>query len=299
MTSPDGVQWKWTRLAAIHQGHYQISAVSRNKAASAFNYHPNGQGLNHRTNLYYMETTSAPEFGQTWRAANGTILTIPLTSPNNPALVRDYESEGLKVYLKDIRFDDQGKPVVLFLTSYGWQPGPDNDPRTWRIARWTGTNWDITTVTTSDNNYDTGSLYIEDEQKWRIIGPTEVGPQAYNTGGEIAMWISENSGRTWAKVRKLTRNSERNHTYARRPVNAHPDFYAIWADGHGRKSSESTLYFSDKNGNVWALPREMKENFVKPEALYGRGSDLNGDGVVDSEDFAILAADWFETGLWP
>jgi hypothetical protein len=299
MSSPDGVQWKWIRLAAIHQGHYQISAVSGNKAASAFNYHPNGQGLNHRTNLYYMETTSAPEFGQTWRAADGTILTIPLTSPNNPALVHDYQSEGLKVYLKDIRFDDQGKPVILFLTSYGWQPGPDNDPRTWRIARWTGRNWEITTVTTSDNNYDMGSLYIEDEQTWRIIGPTEAGPQAYNTGGEIAMWISENSGRTWARARKLTRNSERNHTYARCPVNAHTDFYAIWADGHGRKSSESTLYFCDKKGNVWVLPREMKENSVKPEALYARGSDLNGDGVVDSEDFAILAGDWFETGLWP
>ncbi len=258
MTSPNGVQWEWTRLAAIHQGHYQVSAVSESKAGSAFNYHPNGQGLNHRTNLYYMETSCTPEFGQTWRAADGTVLTIPLTSPSNPALIHDYQSEGLKVYLKDIRFDVQGRPVILFLTSGGWRPGPDNDPRAWRTARWTGTNWEIKTVTTSDNNYDMGSLYLEEDGTWRIIGPTETGPQAYNTGGEIAMWISKDSGATWAKVKELTRNSERNHTYARRPVNAHDDFYAMWADGHGREPSESVLYFCDKKGNVWSLPREMK-----------------------------------------
>jgi len=299
MTSADGVRWKWTRLAAIHQGHYQISAVSQSKAASAFNYHPNGQGLNHRTNLYYMETSSSPEFGQTWRTADGRTLTIPLTSPDNPALVHDYQSEGLKVYLKDIRFDDQARPAILFLTSRGWQPGPDNDPRTWRVARWTGRNWQINTVTTSDNNYDMGSLFIEDDGTWRIIGPTETGPQPYNTGGEMAMWTSEDAGRTWEKVRKLTRNSERNHTYARRPVNAHPDFYALWADGHGRKPSESVLYFCDRKGNVRRLPRAMKDNFTKPEPLYGRDPDLNGDGVLNCEDFAILARQWFEEGLWP
>ena len=51
MTSPDGVQWsEWQRLAAIDEGHYQISAVGRERAGSAFNYHPQGKGLNWRTN---------------------------------------------------------------------------------------------------------------------------------------------------------------------------------------------------------------------------------------------------------
>jgi len=58
MTSRDGVQWSaWRRLAAIEEGHYQVSAVGRGKAAAAFNMHPRGKGLNWRTNLYYMETT--------------------------------------------------------------------------------------------------------------------------------------------------------------------------------------------------------------------------------------------------
>jgi len=299
MTSPDGVEWKWTRLAAIHQGHYQISEVRHDKAACAFNYHPNGKGLDYRTNLYYMETPRDPEFGKSWKTIDGVELTLPLTEPANDALVHDYQAEGLNVYLKDIRFDDEGCPAILFVTSKGWESGPDNDPRTWRLARWIGRQWRITTVTTSDNNYDMGSLYLESDTTWRIIGPTETGPQPYNTGGEMAMWISHDGGATWTKGRTLTRNSERNHSYARRPINAHPDFYAFWADGHGRQSSQSNLYFCNQRGVVRGLPRVMVDNFALPEPVYGRDPDLNGDGIVDGQDLAILADNWFEKRLWP
>ena len=265
MTSPDGVKWsKWLRLAAMDEGHYQISAVDKNKAGTAFNYHPMGKGLNWRTNLYYIETT---DLGKTWTCADGCELTLPLTEPTSPALVHDYQSEGLNVYLKDIRYDADERPVILFITSKGYESGPKNNPRTWTTARWTGKTWQISPAFTSDNNYDMGSLYIEDDGTWRIIGPTETGPQPYNPGGEIAMWVSNNLGHTWKKVKQLTKNSPRNHTYARHPVNANPDFYAIWADGHGRKPSQSTLYFCDKQGNVYVLPREMTKELVKPKLL--------------------------------
>jgi len=144
-----------------------------------------------------------------------------------------------------------------------------------------------------------GSLYLEDDAMWRIIGPTETGPQPYNTGGDMAMWLSRDAGASWSKVRRLTRRSERNHTYARQPVNAHPDFYALWADGHGRRASESDLYFCDKKGTVYRLPREMKDNVARPQALFGRDPDLNGDGAVDARDFAVLGQNWLEKGLWP
>jgi len=266
MTSPDGVKWsKWTRLAAIHQGHYQVSAASEKKAGTAFNFHPEKKGLNWRTNLYYIETTPLEEQGKTWRAVDGKELTLPLTEVKNPALVHDYRAEGLNVYLKDLRFDEEGMPVILFLTSKGYESGPKNDPRTWTTARWTGEKWEIRPAMRSDNNYDMGSLYLEDDGTWRIIAPTETGPQPYNPGGEIAMWTSKDLGKTWKKVRQLTKDSQRNHTYARRPVNAHPEFYALWADGHGRKPSESSLYFCDKKGNVRILPREMKEDFARPK----------------------------------
>lgn len=265
MTSRDGVAWSaWTRLAAMEKGHYQISAMSSNRAGSAFNMHPEPHGLNWRTNLYYLETRNQ---GGSWTTADGQPLEMPLTSIETPALVHDYRREGLNVYLKDIQFDHSDRPVILFLTSHGYESGPQNDPRTWTIAHWTGRQWAIRPAFTSDNNYDMGSLYIEEDGTWRIIAPTATGPQPYNPGGEMVMWTSDDEGGTWHPVKQLTTQSARNHTYARRPVHAHPDFYALWADGHARQPSESCLYFCDKLGTVRVLPREMPHAFTEPETI--------------------------------
>ena len=109
-----------------------------------------------------------------------------------------------------------------------------------------------------------GSLYIADES-WQIIGPTEPGPQLYGTGGEMARWVSRDGGQTWTKSGNLTSKSERNHSYARRPLYAHDDFYAFWADGNADKLSESRLYFCNKKGDkVWMLPYDMKQEIEKP-----------------------------------
>ena len=81
----------------------------------------------------------------------------------------------------------------------------------------------------------------------------------------MVLWTSGDQGRTWKKVRQLTQNSRYNHTYARRPVNAHPDFYALWADGDTRKPSESSLYFCNRAGDrVSRLPAVMNGEFERP-----------------------------------
>ena len=261
MTSPDGVTWsEWQHLAAMGKGHYQISAVSGSRAASCFNYHPTKGGLNFRTNLYYIET---PDLGKSWQTIDGKPLSLPLKSKKSTAMVYDYEKEGLKVYLKDIRFDEKGQPIILYITSKGFEAGPKNGPRTWTLAHWNEGKWNIHKITNSDSNYDMGSLYV-DGKVWRVIAPTETGPQAFNPGGEIAVWESKDSGRTWKQSKKLTQGSERNHTYVRAPLNAHPDFYGFWADGHGRQPSESNLYFCNKAGDIFLLPRQMSQPYAKP-----------------------------------
>lgn len=263
ITSEDGVEWsERKRLAAMEKGHYQITAATDGRMGSAFNYHPSPKGLNWRTNLYYIETQ---DLGETWCTAGGTPIELPLTDPKSPALIGDYESQGRNVYLKDIQYDND-KPVILFIASGGYESGPKNDPREWTLARWTGERWDITpTGIVSDNNYDMGSMFLEPDGTWRLIAPTETGPQPYNPGGEIAMWISTDHGKRWTLQKRLTQNSERNHTYARRVLNAHPDFYALWADGHGRQPSHSRLYMSDKSGNVRELPWDMDSQFAEPK----------------------------------
>jgi hypothetical protein len=42
------------------------------------------------------------------------------------------------------------------------------------------------------------------------------------------------------------------------PLNAHPDFYAFWADGNAFKPSVSCLYFASKDGGVTAMPYVMR-----------------------------------------
>lgn len=274
-TSPDGRAWSQPQaLAHIEEGHYQISwpHAPTGRLATAFDFHPDKKrrgttepGLNLRTNLYYLET---PDGGRTWRTADGRTVPLPVTERHGPALVRDYEAEGLLVYLKDMSFDAAGRPVILFLTSRGFEPGPENGPRTLWTARWQGMKWEYFPVTTCDHNYDHASLYVEPDGMWRVLGPTDPGPQPFSTGGDVALYESRNEGRAWKRVRALTQGGARNHTYVRRPLNAHPDFYALWADGDALKPSASALYFTDRAAsNVWRLPEKMTGDTASPQIV--------------------------------
>lgn len=239
MSSPDGRTWSApTSLSHEELGHYQVSCAEDGRIGTVFDVHPKPVGLNARTNLHYKETR---DFGTSW-------------TTHGDVLVRDYKKEGLLVYLKDLRFDE-GKPVILYLTSKGYEAGPKNGPRQWRTTRWTGEAWVTSDFTTSDHNYDHGSLYVEGGT-WRVIGTTEAGATPHGTGGDVALWESPDRGATWAKVRVLTRGPF-NHSYPRRPLHAHPGFYALWADGHPLAPSASSLYFCDREGQVFRLPERM------------------------------------------
>jgi hypothetical protein len=259
-SSPDGVKWSPDRKLAGMGGHYQVSNMYGKRLVSVFNYHPGGD-VDKRTNLYLVQTD---DMGKTWKTVNGRTISSPLADPHNDALVHDFEQEHKLVYINDLNFDIDGNPVILAVISRDFRPGPAGDPREWMIIHWKDNKWNFQKVCESTHNYDMGSLYIE-KDCWRIIGPTEPGPQKYGTGGELAVWISRNEGETWEKTIDLTLKSTRNHSYVRRPLNAHDDFYAFWADGDADKLSESHLYFSNKAGDkVWELPYNMYSDEIKP-----------------------------------
>jgi hypothetical protein len=265
MTSADGVKWSSPQeLAFAHQGHYQISWPNGDRVGTAFNVHPPTLGLNQRTNLYYLETR---DFGKTWITVDGRAMELPVRSEQNPSLVRDYRGEGLLVYLKDLTYDSRGRPAIAFLTSKGFESGPANAPRLLRLARWTGREWRFSTIGETDHNYDHGSLYAESSGVWRFIGPTGAGPQPWSTGGEVELWESRDDGVTWRRLRALTAKSRYNHTYVRRPLNAHPHFYGLWADGDALAESESRLYFANRQGQVFRLPAMMHHPFERPERV--------------------------------
>ncbi|MFW6257038.1 MAG: BNR-4 repeat-containing protein [Bacillota bacterium] len=267
--SKDGFNWdKKKMLSRIEAGHYQVSSGNSQKIGTFLNYHPENRaihGLDLRTNLYYLESK---DFGESWQNIEGESLELPLLNVDNPALIYDFAREDLKIYLKDMVYDYQNNPVLLFLSSNGFEPGPQKGPRNWHTVRWNGSQWEFSKICSSDSNYDMGSLYIEEKDKWKVIAPTKSGPQLFNPGGEVEIWVSNNQGETWDRKTQLTRNSRKNQTYIRRPVNAHPQFYAFWADGHGRKPSASCLYFTNQTGtDVWQLPFEMTEKYQQPKKM--------------------------------
>lgn len=264
--SSDGLDWSDAPrpLAGIEQGHYHVSASNRDTLALAFNFHPKIGGLDARTNLYLMLSRDG---GRSWVNIHGEKLSTPLREIHNPALVREVQSEGRLVYLMDMALDDRGRPAILYLLSTSHIPGPASGMKEWVVTSWTGSEWTHAKVTESDCNYDCGSLFIEGAH-WTIIGPTEKGPQPWNPGGEIARWVSHDSGKTWKKEAQLTRDSEVNHTYARKVLHYHKDFAAFWADGHTLHFSQSFLYFCGIDGNrVFRLPPVMTRDFAEPEEL--------------------------------
>lgn len=268
MRSRDGQQWSQPELLARAElGHYQITAHAvlpdgGERLASVFDVHPQPVGLNARTNLYYMESRDQ---GQTWQNVRGEALSMPLRQMKNGALVRDFASEGLLVYVKEVAFGQDGHPVILYLTTKGFASGPAAGPRRWYTARWTGQEWQHRLLTESDHNYDHGGLWVETDGTWQVIAPTEPGPQPFTTGGDMVLWRSKDQGASWTKVKQLTKAAHWNHTYARKPVNAHPAFYAYWADGDTLRPSQSRLYFTDREGKaVWQLPTQMRGDWAKP-----------------------------------
>lgn len=262
-TSPDGRNWAPDQKLAGIGGHYQTSGQQGSRVFTAFNMHPGGV-VDKRTNLYFLQTD---DMGQTWRNVAGEPVAVPLRESQNHALARDYQAEGRLVYIHDLDLDAQGRPVILYVTSANYKPGPEGDPRWWTIAHWTGKAWEYHEFARANHNYSTGALYIENDQ-WRVIGPTERGPQPIGSGGEVAIWTSKDEGKTWTKDRDLTTRSPMNHNYVRRPFPAHPDFYAFWADGDPDQLSESRLYFANKAGDrVGRLPYKMSGETATPERV--------------------------------
>jgi hypothetical protein len=262
MRSNDGKSWHSEVHLAAFGGHYQTSGMHKGKIATFFNYHPDCN-VDKRSNVYYLESS---DLGVTWTTAAGAPVKLPLVDVTNGARIADLRAVGEQMYTCDLTFDQHDRAVLLCVISRGGTPGPSGAPHEWTIFHWSGTEWLRRKITTSDHNYDMGSLYITGNT-WRVIAPTDPGPQPLATGGEMVAWISHDAGITWQRERTLTANSTNNHSYARRPVAAKDPFTAFWADGHAHTFSPSRIYFTDSTGNVFRLPDEMTKNFAEPERL--------------------------------
>ncbi|UCD27659.1 MAG: BNR-4 repeat-containing protein [Planctomycetota bacterium] len=260
-TSQDGHNFSKPQLLAdIGKRQDALSWQHKNKIAVAFNVYADDKSP---TNLYYMETS---DFGKSWRNSRRQKIEMPLKTIDNPGLVYDYLSHKWLIHLKDLNIDQFGYPTIVYIMGRTHPSNPKLNRNIWNTARWFGRDWEITGQIRSDNQLDSGCLHINKDRSWRLIAPTEAGPQPSAPGGEIAMWTSEDQGRSWFK-HPMTKNSKFNHNYVRRPVNAHAEFDTFWCDGHPQKPSLSRIYFADQTGKVSVLPTRMIKDFEKPRPV--------------------------------
>ena len=270
-TSPDGVNWTdYRQIASIkmpgdkNSGHYQIIGQrSDGLLASAFNRHLNGN-VDTRTNIYYIQTA---DFGETWTLADGTPVTLPITKRSDPSLILDAESEGLNIYIKDVNFDADGHPVILYVSGRGFNPGPKEGLREWHVAHWTGKKWEFHFITNSTHNYDTGSIWTEGNV-WRVIAPTDDGAFRWYAGGEVVSWVSRDRGKHWKREYSYTKDSPRNHGYVRRVKDGRDPFVCLWSDSVPNTLSICKMYFADSKGHVWELPYTMTADWEKPAECF-------------------------------
>ena len=268
--SKNGIQWSDDELlAAIPEqkneksGHYQISAqYQEKKIGTFFNRHPNGI-VDLRTDLYYIESS---DLGETWNTADQQPISIPVTEKNSPSRVEDYASLKKNIYLKDMVFDSNGRPICLYIRSNGHKPGPVSQPYEWCITKWNGSKWTTNSITTSDHNYDMGSLLFFNEDLY-LVAPTAIGPQKWGVGGELQVWKSDDLGDHWIKERDLTHKSIMNHSYVRKSENFKAPFIFFWANGDAHQFSKSELFFGNLNGEIWKLPYSMEKEYELPQKI--------------------------------
>ena len=268
--SKNGIHWSEDRLlAAIPEkkdqksGHYQISAqYKEKKIGTFFNRHPNGI-VDQRTDLYYLETK---DMGETWKTADQKSISVPVTEKSSPSRVVDYLSLKNNIYLKDMVFDSKGRPICLYIRSKGHMPGPENQPYEWCITKWNDSQWTTHTITTSDHNYDMGSLLFFKKELY-LVAPTAIGSQKWGVGGELQVWKSHDSGAHWIKEKNLTQNSQMNHSYVRKSENFKAPFVFFWAYGDAHKFSKSELFFGNLKGEIWKLPYNMEKESELPQQI--------------------------------
>ncbi|HEX2967939.1 MAG TPA: BNR-4 repeat-containing protein [Bacteroidales bacterium] len=262
-TKRAGTSWTDPRKLAGFGGHFQVTNVNGNRLFSVFNVCPDGNP-DTRTNLYLIYTDDS---GQTWKNIDDKEIQTPVCDIKNAALIHDFMSEKKLVYIQDLNFDDNGNPVILILVSRDFKPGPSGEPREWVVVSRRNGSWNFSKICNMPHNYSLGSIYTTGDQ-WKVIGPSDPGPDKYGTGGELVLWTSNDNGQTWNKSVNITSGSSMNQSYARRPLNASGEFFSFWSDGDTKKFSRSHLYFTnDKGDKVWILPYKMSREYEKPERI--------------------------------
>jgi hypothetical protein len=195
------------------------------------------------SNIYYVMSSDG---GNTWKKADGTILTLPITTSNADLVWVG----GTRGFVNDIQLDEDNTPNIL------WVGGPtcgnesQEGPGSHYFARWNGASWVVTALPGIRHRRDTGCLRVIDSTHFKVYRPSNKWP---TWGGEIEEWSSNDSGEAWINTLNLTENSRERHQipltcldYSTYKATTNKDFQVVWCAG---ESSLGYVFGWGEQGN--------------------------------------------------
>lgn len=194
-----------------------------------------------RYNIYY---ACSDDGGRTWRRSDGIPYELPVTLETQEEL---YDCGTHGVWLKDVQLDSHGHPFILFIDSE-----VETYQGLWKVGRFTGSGWEFSTITDSDNMYDDGAIAILSDDDIRVYAPTTP-VQESEDGGEIEEWQSTDGGRTWTNTKHITSGSKYSHNNVKLALNHQlgpGDVRMFWSYGDSNyppETDEVTLHCYGEN----------------------------------------------------
>jgi hypothetical protein len=238
----------------IAGSHYAVTHAVGDHVVLAYSDNPRGD-IDRRANVSVIQSMDG---GRTWYSVDGRKVWdfgVAGLIPDGDRRTRvvDTMSHNTLVYLKDVRIDPEGSPVVLFVTSPSADPNDVRRPRCLQLARFDRQRreWRIEELSCAVlHNYSTGFLSDDTRTVVFPLGMTTLGI-ANGAGGEL--WRGTNGATGWS-WEQLTFGSCKNNNYVRDVHGGSPgEFEFLWADGHPLERSYSSLYFWSQ-GEAVKLP---------------------------------------------
>ncbi|OGK24163.1 hypothetical protein A3A46_00435 [Candidatus Roizmanbacteria bacterium RIFCSPLOWO2_01_FULL_37_13] len=170
-----------------------------------------------KENVYY---TYSDDGGVNWKKREGTDLMLPITEVNADLV---FDSGDKPDFVWDIVVDEGYNPFIVFAYK-------DDPYHEFRFARWNGSSWVMSSITSSSMLYDSGNFF----SGGIVIDPNNVYKVYLSKKRaklEIESWISSDFGETWKKSESITQNSLVDNFRPQVVQNYAENFRLVWSSG--------------------------------------------------------------------
>jgi hypothetical protein len=215
------------------------------------------------------------DFGNTWKLADGSVVTDPLTYATQTATSTPYDHLGRREhalwYTRDLGFGVQGNPWIALPVG--------RDAREIRFFFWTGSNWESRSLTV---DLDDGDPVACGATKDYIVCALS----ERSKSGALLIRVTRDDGRTWSNPVEVDDVSAAHGESSNRisfvsfvqPADEYADNAARFFFGYSKQADgEDGLSYQN---NIRWIKLQIGDS-PGPSPLR---ADFNGDGRVDRED---------------